>query len=431
MNTVSLSLPTHLRHRLAERTLTVTGPDGAPLADTDVVVEQTRHEFAFGNIAFDFVPLANGETSNAGSLFGGARPQAAAQLVEPFFDLFNFATLPFYWGSFEPEEGHPQTRRLANTARWVREHGAVVKGHPLAWHTVAPKWLLGRSLEETERLLRDRITREVTDFRGLVDMWDAINEVVIMPVFTAEDNAITPLARKLGRVGIVKLAFETARAANPDVFLLLNDFNMSPKYEQLIEDCLEAGIKIDALGLQSHMHQGYWGEERTLEVLERFSRFGLPIHFTESTLLSGHLMPPEIVDLNDYQVPSWPSTPEGEERQADEIRRHYTTLVSHPAVEAITYWGMSDDGAWLGAPVGFARADGTLKPSYAALHDLVKGEWWTSATTVRTDAAGRFDLTGFRGTYRVSAVGLSGDVVLDAASSGTEAAVALRGGCAD
>ena len=28
-----------------------------------------------------------------------------------------------------------------------------------------------------------------------------------------------------------------------------------------------------------------------------------------STLLSGHLMPADIVDLNDYQVESWPSTP--------------------------------------------------------------------------------------------------------------------------
>ena len=30
------------------------------------------------------------------------------------------------------------------------------------------------------------------------------------------------------------------------------------------------------------MHQGYWGEEKTLDVLERFARFGLPIHFTET-----------------------------------------------------------------------------------------------------------------------------------------------------
>ena len=40
----------------------------------------------------------------------------------------------------------------------------------------------------------------------------------------------------------------------------------------------------------------------------------LPLHLTETTLVSGHLMPPEIEDLNDYQIPHWPSTPEGEAR---------------------------------------------------------------------------------------------------------------------
>src|SRR5665647_3932075 len=167
------------------------------------------------------------------------------------------------------------------------------------------------------------------------------------------------------------LSSRVARATNPRATLLLNDFDMSTAYECLIEGVLEAGIEIDVLGLQSHMHQGYWGEEKTLAVLERFSRYGLPIHFTETTLLSGHLMPPEIADLNDYRIPDWPSTPDGEERQADEVVRHYRTPASHPAGQAVTYWGLSDDGAWLGAPGGFVRAGGTPKPSYDALHDLV------------------------------------------------------------
>jgi hypothetical protein len=42
--------------------------------------------------------------------------------------------------------------------------------------------------------------------------------------------------------------------------------------------------------------------EKTLDVLERFARSGLPIHFTEITLVSGRLMPPEIIDLNDYRA---------------------------------------------------------------------------------------------------------------------------------
>src|SRR5690606_6709846 len=112
---------------------------------------------------------------------------------------------------------------------------------------------------------------------------------------------------------------------------------------------------IDVIGIQSHQHQGYWGREKLEEVLDRFSQFGLPIHFTENTLTSGHIMLPEIVDLNDYQIDDWPTTPEFEERQAREVEEMYTILFEHPLVESIVTWKFSDDGAWLGAPAGFVR----------------------------------------------------------------------------
>ena len=405
-------------HRRADATVTLRSADGRPLADTDVVVEQTRHAIAFGNIGFDFIGYANGETEAApDSPFGGAPPALGQRLSELYVDLYNTATLPFYWGGFEPERGKPDTARLLRTAQWFAEQGVAVKGHPLVWHTVTADWLRDLSTDEVEAAQRARIRRDVSDFAGVVDVWDAINEVVIMPVFTNEErmNGITRLALDRGRIAMVRMAFEEARAANPGATLLLNDFDMSTAYECLIEGVLEAGIQIDALGLQSHMHQGYWGEEKTLRILERFSRYGLPIHFTESTLLSGHIMPPEVEDLNDYQIQSWPSTPEGEERQAEEMLRHYRTLVSHPSVQAITYWGLSDEGAWLGAPVGLVRADGSPKPSYDALHGLIKGEWWLAPTTLRTDAEGRVAVSGFLGDYRVSAGRASATFVLEAA----------------
>ena len=183
-----------------------------------------------------------------------------------------------------------------------------------------------------------------------------------MPVFEAEENGVTRLAQRLGRVPMIRLAFEEARAANPNATLILNDFDLSVEYEHLIESVLEAGIRVDAIGLQTHMHQGYWGEDEMLAMVDRFARFGLPLHLTETTLVSGDLMPPDIVDLNDYQVPEWPTTAEGEQRQADELVRHYRSLVAHPAVEAITYWGLTDVGAWLGAPAGLVRLDGTPSP---------------------------------------------------------------------
>ena len=386
-------------HRLGTVDIVLTDRHGAPLDGAAVRVRQTRHAFDFGCAGFFFERIANGQGTEADD-----------RLAEDWLGLFNTATLSFYWGQFEPERGHPRTASRMACATWLRDRGVKLKGHPLTWHTEQPKWLTNLPLYEIESELRHRIRREVTDFAGVVDMWDALNESVIAPVFTAEENGITKLTWAKGRIEMIRLSVEEARRANPKAFLLLNDFNLSSAYECLIEGCLEAGITLDAIGLQTHMHQGYLGEEYVSSVLDRFARYGLPLHMTENTLVSGHLMPPEIVDLNDYQVESWPSTPEGEARQADEIVRHYRTIVSHPAAENITYWDFADAEAWLGAPAGFIRADGTRKPSYDALHDLIKGQWWISETETRTDGAGAFGLCGFAGEYEIDVLGDDGRV---------------------
>ena len=72
---------------------------------------------------------------------GVAGPRAAARR-SLWFDLFNTVTLPFYWRDFEPEPGNPDTTRLLRAARWFGDRGCTVKGHPLVWHTMAPRWLL-------------------------------------------------------------------------------------------------------------------------------------------------------------------------------------------------------------------------------------------------------------------------------------------------
>ena len=395
-----------LSHRIGEVTATVPGADGRPLAGRTVVVAQKQHAFAFGSIGFDFVALVGGAPPEAtGPAFGGSADLDLERLGDLWLNLFNTATLPFYWGPYEPRRGVTDVERLTKAARWLADRGVTVKGHPLVWHTVQPPWLLDLDLDEVERLQRERIRTLAGGFAGLIDRWDAINEAVIMPVFTNGDNAITRLARARGRIAMVRMAFEEARAANPAATLVLNDFDLSSAFECLIEGVLEAGIRIDAIGLQTHMHQGYRGEENMGEMLDRFARYGLPLHLTESTLVSGHLMPSDIEDLNDYQIPEWPTTSEGEARQADEMVRHYRSLVAHPAVESINYWGLTDDGAWLGAPVGLIRADGTRKPSYDALERLIKGEWWLPPTEMRTGPEGTVTIRGFFGDYTITTPG--------------------------
>ncbi len=203
--------------------------------------------------------------------------------IDYFLQLFNQATLPFYWGRFEPQRGQPDTQRILNTARWYQAQGCVTKGHPLCWHTLTADWLLPLTNREILQAQIARIQRDVADFAGVIDMWDVVNEAVIMPIFDRYDNGITRICKELGRIELIRTMFETARATNPNATLLLNDFDVSPAYDILVEGCLEAGIPIDVIGIQSHMHQGYWGVEKTQFVLEQFARFKKPIHFTENT----------------------------------------------------------------------------------------------------------------------------------------------------
>lgn len=384
-----------LSHRKATARLRLVNADGTPIANRPLDVQQTSHQFLFGCGVFEAVEMM--------------RPHSDEQLdflrqrLDKWLGLFNYGTLPFYWGRYEPEQGQTAKEPTLKAATWLRERNVTLKGHPLCWHTVCADWLMQYSNEEILRRQLERIHRDVTDFKDVIDLWDVINEVVIMPDFDKYDNAITRICKDKGRITLVKEVFAAAKESNPNATLLINDFNTSVAYEILLDGLLEAGVPIGAIGIQSHQHQGYWGKEKLENVLERFSRFGLPLHFTENTLISGDLMPEHIVDLNDFQVDTWPSTEDGEARQAHEITEMYTVLFNHPLVEAITTWDFADD-AWLHAPAGFVRVDNTEKPAYHALHSLIHGEWETHEQLV-TDSDGCVTFTGFKGNYTLKSDG--------------------------
>ncbi|MEI7908506.1 MAG: endo-1,4-beta-xylanase [Verrucomicrobiota bacterium] len=373
--------------RTAEVTLTVLGSDGKPMANTQVVIGQSRHKFLFGCNAFGVSPLEATDDQQA--------------YQKRFADLLNFATLPFYWGAYEKVEGKPDQARLRGMAQWCIDQGIRLKGHPLCWQQVSPPWLEGLPINEVEKLQLGRISREVTAFRGSVDTWDVVNEAVAMPDYTQETTRIPEMARALGTVELIGRTFAAARAANPGATLILNDYDTSDKYEKLITDCLAKKIPIDVIGIQSHQHAGYWGAEKTWDVCQRFGRFGKPLNFTETTFISA--LPKKDQRWSGPNYADWPTTPEGEARQAREAAEFYTILFSHPAVEAITWWDFSDKGCWLGAPAGLLRKDMSPKPAYEALLNLIKKEWWTGPQALTTDAAGVVTFHGFLGTYTIAA----------------------------
>ncbi len=383
--------------RKATARIRVVDEKGNAVKNTEFQAELKNHEFLFGCGAFDAIPLTNGKKKDA----------FYEERMNKWMALYNYGTMSFYWGRYEEKENEPAFESRMNASAFLKAHGKTVKGHPLCWHTVCADWLLQYDNKTILDKQLARIDRDVRAFAGVIDMWDVINEVVIMPEFDKYDNAVTRICKEYGRLNLVKEVFAAAKAANPQSVLLINDFNLSDRYAQLIAECLEAGVAIDAIGLQTHQHQGYMGREKLAEIVERFAGFGLPLHFTENTLVSGHIMPAHIVDLNDYQIPAWPTTPEGEKRQAEEMEDMYRFLFAHPSVEAITGWDFTD-GAWLGAPSGVLRTDNSEKPSYHMLKELIHREWHTSEK-IRTDENGIAALNGFKGTYTLTGESGSGE----------------------
>ena len=167
---------------------------------------------------------------------------------------------------------------------------------------------------------------------------------------------LTAAIRQMGVQDYLGTAFTRAREANPQATLVINDYITTEEYmdkviAQLVD--LPAGHFLTLSGFNDQ-HPEVWSALETWDICERFAKVGKPLHFTEATMLSGQ---PGMQLKKDNPQFDWASTPEGERRQAEAVVQFYTILFSHPAVQAITWWDFSDQGAWQGAPAGFVRAE--------------------------------------------------------------------------
>jgi endo-1,4-beta-xylanase len=378
------------KHRKADAVLKLLGPDRKPLSPgTSAKIEQTNHKFLFGSNIFR---LNRCET-----------PQASADYADRFAELLNFATLPFYWARYEPEKGKPDDDRTREIVKWCKAHTVTPKGHPLVWNLADPKWLPKDPLKAMD--VQFERARQCTErFKGDIDIWDVVNEATHYdrPHFLEHAPILTEAITKMGVGEYVRRSFKAARAGNPDATLIINDYRADDDFEQKVVSQLvvDDGRQLyNVIGIQSHMHVGYWGVEKTWNVCEKFAKFGKPIHFTELTILSGNLK-----EDDDWfsRREGWLTTQEGEEKQAQQAAELYTLLFSHPAVEAVTVWDFTDYNAWQGAPSGYIRKDMSPKPAYLQLKKLIKGKWWTiTKTTIAADGKAHF--RGFLGQYKITA----------------------------
>ena len=350
-------------NRKSDATVQVVDAGGKPVAGAAVTAEMTRHEFLFGCNIYRFDRFKQAEHN--------------AAYKERFAELLNYATTGFYWRGYEAQRGRPQYDYTDRVVAWCRKHHIRLKGHPLLWGHRAgiPVWSKGQPDAATQRR---RVTDILKRYGGRIEFWEVVNE----PSHIARPKIDEP--------------YRWARQADPNAYLIVNDYyvmaNGFPPFLALLKKAQADGVPFDGIGIQAHEPRTMrFPLPRVWEVLGRYATFGKELHITEFTPCSaGQPI------TGSHVKGKW-----DEMAQADYAVKFYKTCFAHPAVMAVTWWDLCDNGSWLKGG-GMLRADLSPKPVYQALKRLIHDQWKTVARG-KTGANGAFSLRGYHGTYAVTA----------------------------
>ena len=66
--------------------------------------------------------------------------------------------------------------RTDEIVRWCNAHGVTMKGHPLAWNYVDPRWLAEHAGRGDAASVRAGRRSASSDSRASINIWDVVNE---------------------------------------------------------------------------------------------------------------------------------------------------------------------------------------------------------------------------------------------------------------
>lgn len=263
------------------------------------------------------------------------------------------------WVSVEAQQGVYDFSQADAEVQFAQQHGQLVRGHNLVWHSQLPGWLVGGTFTSAQLadILKQHILTEAGHFRGEIWQWDVVNEPF-------NDDGTLRSTMWLNALGpdYIADALRWTHEADPHAKLFLNDYNIEgigPKSDAmyaLVKSLKSQHVPIDGVGFETHLDLQFSLPPMIEENMQRFAALGLDVDITEM----------------DVRM-TLPATPDLLSQQANAYAQLMQDCLAVRRCVDFTIWEYTDKYSWV---PGFFTGEGAAdiydenlnpKPAYSAL----------------------------------------------------------------
>ncbi|WP_407402874.1 endo-1,4-beta-xylanase [Chryseobacterium sp.] len=260
----------------------------------------------------------------------------------------------------QPKEGEFFFDDADQFVAFGQKNKMFIIGHCLVWHSQAPDWFFtdkeGKnvSAEVLKQRMKKHITTVVSRYKGKIHGWDVVNEAIMEDGSYRKSKFYEILGEEF-----IPLAFQYAHEADPNAELYYNDYNEWHKGKvetvvKLIADLKSRGIRIDGMGLQTHVGLDYPTIEEYEKAIIAYTNAGVKVSSTEldiSALPSPHKISSNIADTQAYEKELNPYTSGLSETATTKWEKRYMDFFSlflkhKDKVKRVTQWGVTDIDSW-------------------------------------------------------------------------------------
>jgi endo-1,4-beta-xylanase len=244
---------------------------------------------------------------------------------------------------------------LDKVVAFAERNRKTMRGSHLIWQDSMPKWVTDiTSSIELERVMNNFIRTVMMRYRGRIYNYIVANEVIAHPATKLNELRANNFLSVLGP-NYVAMAFKMAAEADPSAQLMINEYDVEyntpfakarrEALKNLIFSIKSKGIKIDAVGLQSHLYPIHdIDHEGMARFAEEMAKANIKIHITE-------------LDISDQHVKG--NAAERDLTNARYIYRYLDSLNSVQKLASITTWGVTDRDFYQNTWKWLKREDGT------------------------------------------------------------------------